>query len=305
MRQFARLWIAAAGAAAAGVVVVAAGRPAPAGTQVRETRERVLYVSVVDQQGAPVGGLSPEEFVVREDGRRREAIRAEQATDPIDLTILVDTSQAMTPHLPFARDAVRHLVTALNPRAETALVTFGERPKIVVERTRELAALTRGVSRLFPVEGAGATLLDAMLEVSNGLRKREPARPVVAVVVCDGVEFTDLNADTVLARLVETGARFDVFNIIGGSAAELPDQPARERARLIADGTGRTGGLRAELISNMALQPRVVAYASELLSQYRVTYVRPDMLIPPERVEVSVTRAGLIVRGTPAASPRQ
>jgi len=35
-----------------------------------------------------------------------------------------------------------------------------------------------------------------------------------------------------------------------------------------------------------------------------VVYVRPDSLIPPEKIEVSVTRPGLTVRSTPVPQPR-
>jgi hypothetical protein len=38
--------------------------------------------------------------------------------------------------------------------------------------------------------------------------------------------------------------------------------------------------------------------ATELKSQYRVTYARPQTLIPPEVVTVSAARPGLTIRGT-------
>jgi hypothetical protein len=36
--------------------------------------------------------------------------------------------------------------------------------------------------------------------------------------------------------------------------------------------------------------------AAELANQYVVTYARPETLIPPEKVSVTVTRPGLTVR---------
>ena len=36
--------------------------------------------------------------------------------------------------------------------------------------------------------------------------------------------------------------------------------------------------------------------AAELLHQYVVTYARPDTLIPPEKIEVTVTKPGLTAR---------
>lgn len=291
-------------AAAAALLAFQAGSPPAGAAQTREPRERALWVSVVDEKGAPVGDLRPDEFVIREDGRRREALRVEKATEPIDLTLLVDTSQAMSPHMAFARPALKELVTTLGPHASIALVTFGDRPTIAVERTRTLTALTRGVDRLHATEGSGAYLVDAVWETLNGIRKREPARAVIAAVVTDGVEFTTLNADMVLARLAETGARFDVFNVSETVSTDLPDDPARERARLISGGTARSGGQRVDMVTNMALQSHITQYATELLNQYRVIYVRPETLIPPERIDVAVSRPGLAVRATPVPIPR-
>ena len=68
------------------------------------SRERTLFVSAVDAKGEPVEGLGPDAFVVREDGRRREVLRVSRATEPIDLALLVDNSQAVTDEItPSAR----------------------------------------------------------------------------------------------------------------------------------------------------------------------------------------------------------
>jgi hypothetical protein len=39
--------------------------------------------------------------------------------------------------------------------------------------------------------------------------------------------------------------------------------------------------------------------ATELLSQYRITYVRPETLIPSKKIEVTVRLADVTVRATP------
>ena len=45
--------------------------------------------------------------------------------------------------------------------------------------------------------------------------------------------------------------------------------------------------------------------AAELPHQYKVTYARPDSLIPTESVTVSSPRPGLTVRGTPVRVLRE
>jgi hypothetical protein len=39
--------------------------------------------------------------------------------------------------------------------------------------------------------------------------------------------------------------------------------------------------------------------ANELTHQYLVTYARPQMLIPPEKITITAKRTDLVVRGTP------
>ena len=53
-----------------------------------------MYVSVLDKAGAPVPDLGPADFIVREDNVAREVLRVAPATDPMQIAILVDNSQA-------------------------------------------------------------------------------------------------------------------------------------------------------------------------------------------------------------------
>ena len=52
----------------------------------------------------------------------------------------------------------------------------------------------------------------------------------------------------------------------------------------------------------MALDDALAKLANQLANQYRVTYFRPERLIPPQKIEVTARQAGLTVRGTPAKS---
>ncbi len=66
----------------------------------------------------------------------------------------------------------------------------------------------------------------------------------------------------------------------------------RNRNIVIAEGTSKTGGRRDQVLALSGLTDRLNQVADELTSQYVVTYGRPDQLVPPEKVQVSVTRPG-------------
>src|SRR5690242_6905641 len=56
--------------------------------------QRSVYASALDPSGAPVPNLGPSDFVVREDKVAREILSVAPATDPMQIALLVDNSQA-------------------------------------------------------------------------------------------------------------------------------------------------------------------------------------------------------------------
>jgi hypothetical protein len=66
---------------------------------------------------------------------------------------------------------------------------------------------------------------------------------------------------------------------------------------VLDEGPRQTGGRRDELLTSQALAAKLTQLADELTHQYKVTYGRPQSLIPPERVTVSAAKAGVVARG--------
>ncbi len=75
-------------------------------------------------------------------------VAAEHARDvpPKALALLVDTSQAMVPHVNALRSALRAFVREMQPTHEIAIIEFGERPTVLDglhERSRAAAERRR------------------------------------------------------------------------------------------------------------------------------------------------------------------
>jgi VWFA-related protein len=260
-----------------------------------DRRTRDVYVSVLDSSGKPVEGLTATDFVVREEGVAREVLKASPATDPITIALTVDDSQAATPYIQFLRDGLTNFVKRLDGKAEIAYSTVGERPTSVVEYTTSTAQLQKGINRLFAKPGGGAYLLEAFVELSRGLERKESARKaIVALTVENGAEFSNLYYQNVLDALKRSGATLHVLAI--GSPANSDTDEMRNRNMVIAEGTSLTGGRRDQILAESGISDRLVQVADELTKQYVVTYSRPETLIPPEKLDVSVSKPGLTVR---------
>ncbi len=260
-------------------------------------RERTLFVSALDGKGEPVEGLTPADVIVREDGVRREVLRISRATEPIDIALLVDNSASAEDSINHMREALRRFVAVMAGNNQIAIVALADRPTILVDYTSDQKRLEGGIGRLFAMSTSGMTLLDAIVEVSRGLGRRETPRAVVVPVINDGVEFTNRYYRDVGEALKMANASLHAVTV--GSFTNLSDQAARERAYVLDQGTRDTGGQRVTLLSPMGLNTALDKLARELSSQYKVVYGRPESLIPPEKLEVTSARGGVTVRGTP------
>jgi VWFA-related protein len=260
-------------------------------------RERTLFVTAVDARGEPVEGLGPTDFIVTEDGRRREVLRVSKAVEPMDIAVLVDNSAAAERAIPSLRDGLKAFVGALAGDHQLAIIGLADRPTILVDYTSNRARLEEAAGRIFSMSSSGMTLLDAITETAAGLRRREATRAVIVPVITNGVEFTNRYARDVIRSMQDAGV---ALNAIVLGVLDFDTTEERERGLVMDQGSRQTGGEHVTLLTEMAVEQALVKLARQLSSQYKVVYGRPDSLIPPEKTDVASGRAGVTMRGTPA-----
>jgi hypothetical protein len=271
--------------------------PAAAGAQT--TVERDMFVSVLSKADEPILTLGPADFIVREDGRVREVLRARRATDAIDIALLIDTSQALGRQVTDTRKAVEAFLAAMAGHAQISLIGLGDRPTVLAPYSDDAEALKKGVGAIFPISGAGATVLEAVNDTVKGLAKRSSERAAIVVVWAGGLEFGGLSHALVLEKLAQSGAALHVMTVGTVVPPDAMTTDGRSREIVFDSGTRQSGGRRHNVLSSMGLADAMTKLAGELLGQYRITYVRPETLIPPKTVEVTVRQADVTVRATP------
>ena len=282
--------------------------------------ERNLAVAVLDGDGAPVPGLGAADFVVREDGARREVLRVRQDTAPLQIALLVDTSEAAARAIGDFRKGLRAFIDAMDGGDRIALISFGGPPRILAASTPERAPLQDAADGVFSSVGTAAYLLDALSETAEGFVKREVNRPVMVVLATEGLDHSYANVTSVLRTLEEaaitvhtvvlTGRRFDNrfnrgpgrFDPLSGAGSlnALDSSLAQwriDRDRVLNRGPLLTGGRRRDLFTNSGVERTMRAVAAELRSRYLVVYAAPRTLVPPDGVDVRVDRDDVSVRG--------
>lgn len=287
--------------------IAALALPASAGLppqEARGSRERSMYVTVTGEDGRPVSGLPSTGFVVREDGRRREVLTVAPATEPATIALMVDNSQATEPLIGDMRRALEAFVERMGGKHPMAVTAIGDRPTILQDYTLDKESLLKAVRRIFPVPESAAYFVEGLAELSRGLAAREFERAFIVAVVTDGPEYSDRRHTDTLPLLRESGAALEALVVGRPGGPDLGEEAARSRAILLDQGARETGGDRVDLLTSMGLDQALADLAARINGQYKVTYARPESLIPPEKIEVSVTKPGLTARGTPVRNRR-
>ena len=253
--------------------------------------ERTIYASVVTSHGEPVLDLVAKDFIVREDGQAREILSVARDNDPLQIALLADNSDAMRTHVPDLRKALGTFVDSVRDGVPIALITLAERPTIAVSYTTDRGALHKAIDKLFAFQ-AGNYLLDGIAETSQGLAKRALWRSAIVVISGSGREYSYRQYTEVLRFFREGGAALHAV-ILGTGNTNAG------REIVLSRGSIETGGRYENIILPSALELKARQVAVEVSNQYRVTYARPERLIPPKQTEVSVKRQDLKARGMP------
>ena len=299
--------------------------------------QQSVFVSVI-RRGEPVLDLGAGEFVIEEDGVRREILRAERAEVPMQVAILVDDSQRVARNMSHLRNGLHSLLDGLPEGQQIALFSFGDRLRTIVDYTPNKKRLRDGVTRYAPFSETSSYLLNAVAEIAVDLDRRGAIRPIIVLITTEGANTglarisvgrqrtastvisprggQGLDANQVLRVLEDRMVAVHSLVIRGFGDLGTPDfvtDPGfssatrgalvwdtgdRDRSSLFERLPKVTGGAREELGTSSAVPKILAKVANDITSQYLVTYARPVGLISPQKVEVTVTRRRHQVRST-------
>ena len=270
-----------------GVFLLAQAAPTPES----DALSRTITLTVTDEKGGPVSDLGRDDVALLENGVARDIVSFSLDRRPLTVAFLLDTSEAMrTAYRLHAVDAVTAFLAGLPDGSQFALWTVGERPQKRVDFTDDVKLVDQALKRVAPT--GGSTLLDALLEATKDLRKKEGERGAVVVLSAVGPEFSSAYRERVVEQALLPDTTFLSVLLEEGTT----DRENRTNYDSVLDGLARkSGGLFSSTLSPMGLDRELRGLLACLTGQYRLTYATPPEL-KQRKLEVTLARPGAKVR---------
>lgn len=250
---------------------------------------KVTAVVTVLSERAPATTLAASDFVIRDDGTKREAASADSiAQVPLHVVLVVDLSKPAMGVIPPVRDlrvALANFVStvrAANPGAQIALyeVSGAAVPRVKFDAPE--ADLDAALARMAPGQNADAPMLEGIIDAARSLKQVPSIRRAIVSVDFGSSDPSAENSNKlVLDELI--GAQTSLFAVtIRGTS-----QGASRRDAGLNYAVEVTGGTRLTAVSATGLDAQMRTLANTLSSQYLVTFMRPAGMIRKLAIETS------------------
>ncbi|MGC2638701.1 MAG: VWA domain-containing protein [Acidobacteriaceae bacterium] len=187
-----------------------------------------VFVNVTDPTGAPIGGLTQNDFALTEDGVPQKISYFERQTDmPLSLVLAIDTSGSVRKDLDLERRAAHDFIHALlRPVDQLDVIDFNSDVREVVPFTSDMHRIDAGLNNL--ETGPATALYDAIYLASQILAPRHGRK--VLVVISDGgntikgVDYNDaleeaIRSEVMVYSLIDLPILNDAGRDTGGEHA--------------------------------------------------------------------------------------
>ncbi|MGE5206002.1 MAG: VWA domain-containing protein [Chlamydiota bacterium] len=234
-----------------------------------------VFATVVDQNGAPVGGLTKQDFTVFEDGKPQKiAVFNRESGLPLSIVLEVDTSLSTYKDLHLELESARRFArTILRPVDALALFQFSEIVDELTPFTSDLKRIDNGISRVRP--GAATAMYDALYLGARALSRRQGRK--VLVVITDGgdtVSTTDYQqalraaqeAEAIVYSIIVVPIEADAGRDIGGEHALIQLSRDTGGKYFYASGINQLDEAFRKISDELRTQYLLAYYPSERLS---------------------------------------
>ena len=233
--------------------------------ELSEVSSVLLEAGVYDRRGRFVSGLAAADFRVEEDGVRQSIDLINQERVPATFALLVDSSQSMSRHFDFVKEAAGGLTAFLRPKDRVVVAPFSKGLGAATGPTGDRRTIIEAIEHIEPQ--GGTAILDALVELSSRLPAPAVEDRRSVVLITDGYDEHSLTPfENALASVKLAGLTVYVVGI--GGVAGISIKGDRELRRLATETGGRVYfPLRSEELAGVYQQ-----LATDAQNRYLVTY---------------------------------
>jgi len=254
-----------------------------------------VFASVTDKAGAPIGGLTKDDFQLFENGKAQNiAIFERDTSAPLAIVLAVDLSGSVYKDFAAEQQAAQRFAKQVLRKQDRAnVVSFADGTHEVTGFTGDAKRIAGGLSGLRP--GAGGTAFYSSVSLASELLRPEHGRRVLVMIsdgdnTVNGVSYQDALDEAVRDEVM-------IYSIIDVPvAASAGRELAGEHAMITL--SEQTGG-RAYYADQTSMDQTFRRIADDLRTQYLLGYYAQK----PAREEQGAFRS-IAVKMTSAANSK-
>jgi len=249
----------------------------------------VFNVSVLDDDGKPVTGLTEKDFHVFEDGREQQIKIFQPEDTPATVGLVIDGSGSMTNKRNDVVSAATAFVDASHPQDEMFIVSFNSRSWLALPASRAFTCDRSELrATLAETRAEGTTALyDALKLALDHLKDGSRQRKALVLLSDGGDNASDTRLDDVLRLAQQSSATIFCIGIYD------PFQKDRNPSALrkIAKVTGGEAYFPNSLGALHAIWPKI---AGKIRGQYTIGYIseNPSHDGSYRKVKITAARRG-------------
>ena len=231
----------------------------------------LVPVTITDPMNRLVTGLEKNNFELTDNGKLQEIRHFSSEDAPISLGVIFDISGSMADKIDKSRQAVVEFFRTANPQDEFFLITFSEKPELLVDFTSSVEDIQ---SKLVYAMPKGRTaLLDAIYLGMNRMRKAHYERKALLIISDGGDNHSRYTEGEIKSMVREADVQIYAIGLFD-SYFKTPEE--REGPALLTDVTDVTGGRTFVINSPNELADVATKIGIELRNQYVLGYRPTD-----------------------------
>jgi VWFA-related protein len=186
-------------------------------------------VIVSDRQGRYVPSLTAADFSLQRDGKNQKIDFFASTEEPINVAVLIDTSQSTRPVLDDIKKAAERFVKLLGPKDKASVVSFDYETHVLSPLTGNAEQLRRAIREAEIPDYVGTTLRDAVYQTVKDEFRGVSGRKAI-ILLTDGKDAgSQVTSPDLLYSLQESDVMIYPIYFETGNFRQRFDRPMDQR----------------------------------------------------------------------------